>query len=354
MRMLSVNTWLIIINVAVWLVGAFALPLLEREPTWVGAGRVIDTRATPDEIARAKPDTKVRVPIPQTPGYYGHPLMVDVRDAAGRTVVDPRGVPLEKQIGWDRYAPMPRLHAYGHFSTGKAFLEMQLWRFISFQFLHADVTHLLFNMLGLWFVGSIVEEYLGRRRYLAFYTVCGMFGAISYLVLNFVGFLLFTYMSPSLRGEVPALLFDDIYTPLIGASAGVFGVLMAAAYIAPNEIVDVMLILPMRMRTAVYIFLGLAAINLFRGGQNAGGDAAHVGGAIAGAFFIRRTHLLRDFFDILGDSRKGRRPGIPTGESTRVEEILAKVKENGMESLTAGEREVLRRASEAAREMDRR
>jgi hypothetical protein len=146
---------------------------------------------------------------------------------------------------------------------------------------------------------------------------------------------------------LPALLFDDPFMPLIGASAGVFGVLMAAAYIAPRALVDVMFVIPMRLRTAVYIFLGLAALNLLRGGNNAGGDAAHVGGALAGAFLIRRPHLLRDFFDLMGDSRKGKKLGAREME---VDAILRKVHEHGLESLNPSEREMLRRASEAARE----
>ena len=52
--------------------------------------------------------------------------------------------------------------------------------------------------------------------------------------------------------------------------------------------------------------------NLLRNGANAGGDAAHVGGAIAGFFFIRNSHLLRDFFDVFGDSRRAN-PARPPG-----------------------------------------
>jgi membrane associated rhomboid family serine protease len=53
----------------------------------------------------------------------------------------------------------------------------EFWRFISFQFLHANLSHLLFNMIGLYFFGSIVEQYLGSKRYLAFYLLCGVAGA---------------------------------------------------------------------------------------------------------------------------------------------------------------------------------
>jgi membrane associated rhomboid family serine protease len=334
MGMVSVNTWIIIVNCAVFLV---ANVLLGQAAVPVTAGRFSYAYANPDYVRNATPDWSKALPISESPSpFWVYPVYLP----PGQPV--PTGVPLHLSpdktrvvLGGERVWYRPVVEAYGHFSTGKAFLELQVWRFITFQFLHEGPTHLAFNMLGLWFVGGLVEDYLGRRRYLAFYLLCGLFGAIAYLLLNFVGFLVTTFVSPGAR--LPGLLFDDIYTPLIGASAGVFGVLMAAAYIAPRSIVEVMFVIPMRMRTAVYVFLGMAFLNLLTGGRNAGGDAAHVGGALAGAFFIRRTHLFRDFFDVLSDSRKGGRRGA----EAEVDRILDKIAAEGMGSLTPAERRTL-------------
>jgi len=237
-----------------------------------------------------------------------------------------------------------------HFSTARAFFGLEVWRFVGFQFLHANFTHLFFNMLGLFFFGGLVEGYLGRRRYLAFYLLCGVAGALLYLLLNLLGQFL---------PGVPFLLFNDIRTPLIGASAGVFGVLMAAARIAPNAMILVFFLIPMRLATAVYLFIALVVLNLFTGGPNAGGDAAHLGGAIAGWFFIRHPHLLRDFFEGLpflssssaaGQARRSRplrRPNTPSDEE--IDRILAKVATQGLHSLTNQERKILQRATEARR-----
>lgn len=336
MGMVSVNTWIIIVNCAVFLAANLALQSVVRL-TPMGEFRV--NEVTPAQAARAVVDRSVQ--LVDDRGYFFHPYY------DRQTVVRyPNGAVGPLVVGGQRFMYRPLLESLGHFSTGKAFLEFQVWRFITFQFLHADLTHLLFNMLGLWFVGGLVEDYLGRRRYLAYYLACGLFGAAAYLLLNFVGYLLTTFVSPGVAGRVPGLLFDDIYTPLVGASAGVFGVLMAAAYIAPSATVYVLMAIPMKMRTAVYVFLGLATANLVLGGRNAGGDAAHVGGALAGAFLIRRTHLLRDFFDILSDSRKSREP-LP--ESSRIDAILRKVHEHGLDSLTRTEREILRAETAARR-----
>lgn len=352
----SVNTWLIGINVAVFLV---ANVLLGGVLFKTGAGSFTVGGTTQTQSHRGQVDRSISLPYRDAPGMLYHPKLdpqTPATDASGRIVVGLDGRPQTAEIGGERFWYRPVIESFGHFSTGKAFLELQVWRFITFQFLHADVYHLLFNMLGLWFVGGLVEEYLGRRRYLAFYLACGLFGAIAYLALNLFGFVLIQYVNPGLKGLVPALLFDDIFTPLVGASAGVFGVLMAAARIAPDSIVDVLLIIPMKLRTAVYIFLGLAALNLLRSGPNAGGDAAHVGGAVAGAIFIRRMHLLRDFFDVFSDSRRAARRGRAESVVTAggppisaVDKVLDKIRANGLESLTDAEREVLKQESAAAR-----
>jgi membrane associated rhomboid family serine protease len=262
---------------------------------------------------------------------------------------------------------------YGHFSTHHVIWHagggLEFWRFLTFQFLHANLMHIFFNMLGLYMFGSMVEQHLGSRRYLAFYLTCGVFGGLMYFVLNVTGTVL---LSMGVK-QLPVLLFTDVRTPLIGASAGVFGVIMACAYIAPNVVVQLIFPpIPMRLKIMAYAYVGLAAVNLFFGGNNAGGDAAHIGGAIAGFFFIRHAHLLRDFFDVFSNSRKGTkgrsrvsridpartpppRPQAPARPSDKeVDRILAKVRAEGLQSLSAQEKETLRQATDSSRGAGRR
>lgn len=255
------------------------------------------------------------------------------------------------------------LFRFGFFSTDRTINRLEFWRVLTFQFLHAGFLHLFFNMLGLFIFGPLVESHLGSKRYAAFYLVCGIFGGLTYLLLNGLGALA---RQMGFDG-IPVLIYNSIQTPLVGASAGVFGVIMACAYIAPNTVIQLLIPpVPMRMKVFAYVYVGIAAANLFFGGHNAGGDAAHIGGAVAGYFFIRNVHLLRDFFDVLGDSRKvDRKPragpapapprvspparprrAVPDAE---VDRILQKVAENGLASLTSSERETLRRATEDQR-----
>ena len=76
------------------------------------------------------------------------------------------------------------LWSWGHFSIVAAAVEQfQLWRFLSFQFLHANGHHLLVNMLGLFFFGHFAERWWGSRKFLFFYLATGVAGALFYVVL---------------------------------------------------------------------------------------------------------------------------------------------------------------------------
>src|SRR3954447_22823344 len=154
------------------------------------------------------------------------------------------------------------LEYWGHFSKVLALDNFEIWRFITFQFLHANADHLIFNMIALFFFGPLVEAYLTPRMFLPFYLLCGIGGAMMYLLLLLMGWRI-----------------GAAWVPLVGASAGIFGVLIAAARIAPDSIALVMGVFPMRLRTLSYLFIAYAIFTVLFRGNNAGGEAAHLGGA---------------------------------------------------------------------------
>ncbi|MEO1007386.1 MAG: rhomboid family intramembrane serine protease [Planctomycetota bacterium] len=259
------------------------------------------------------------------------------------------------------FAPM---FVYGYFSTERVFLPfLEFWRFVTFQFLHGGIYHLAFNMIGLFMLGRLVEDQLGAKKYLAFYLVCGIAGALFYLLLNLLGSVL--------NIQLPGLLFNDPSTPLVGASAGVFGVVMACAYIAPNARIQLLFPpIPMKMSTFAYGYVAITVALLVFGASNAGGNAAHLGGAAAGWYFIRNSHHLIDFFDVLGDSRKpkgaaktrgGRRrrgggnlrlagsDAVDAPSDAEVDRILKKISDRGAGSLSDAERDALSRATRSQR-----
>lgn len=351
-RVRSFNTWLIIVNVAVFVIDAILAATGVLVPVNLGAdyrdgvtqAQIADGRAI--TISAAKPTRGMTAnPIIDTRGRSlpAAPQQIRFLNANGVDLVMVDGE-LYPIIGQQKIWRMAPVEAFLHFSTYH-FFRLEVWRLIGFQFVHANITHLLFNMIGLYFFGSLVEGYLGPKRYLAFYLICGIFGAVAYLTLNLLGNLL--------PYHIPGLLFHALETPLVGASAGVFGVLMAAAFVAPTASVYLFFVLPMRLATMAYLLTLFAAWVVITGGQNAGGQAAHLGGAAAGYYFIRHTHLLRDFFEVLGPSRKGdgarpRRPFGPRPPSPdEVDRILDKVHAHGLHTLTETERRALRQSTES-------
>lgn len=320
---LSVIAWLIIINVGVFMVD-MALPVVDLQDYTKTFTSVSDADLDRAEFDAAVPDRK------RVPGEMWTQTKVD---RASRTVVV------------EQYRTWHLLNGYGHFSLLKGFLGLEVWRVVTYQFLHANITHLFFNMFGLFIFGGMVEQYLGRKKFLSFYLICGISGGLLYLII--VGLVELGLKLPG------TLAHTTMATPLIGASAGVFGVIVACARLQPNA--RVMLLfppIPMKLKWMAYGYVGIAAFNLISGGNNAGGDAAHLGGAIAGFYFIRNIHLLRDFLDFgIGSGPKGAhpRPGRPGRGRDRlqkqVDQVLDKLSREGLHSLTAKEKKILERSS---------
>ena len=241
-----------------------------------------------------------------------------------------------------------RFWAFGAFTVQEGFLGFQVWRFLTFQFLHAHFGHLLFNSIAIYFFGVFVEHQLRSRAFLVFYLLCGVMGALGASLLG--------------------LFQGDFQWYLIGASAGVFGILVVAALIAPD--MQVRLLIPpvtLTMRQLAIILLVIGVLTIVLGGRNAGGEAGHLGGALAG-FLLWKIPVLRGLLGHLGRSGQGgpkkgpafqiriakrgkvyqkklRPQSTITGlESSEVDRILDKINEHGLQSLTGEERELLARA----------
>jgi membrane associated rhomboid family serine protease len=331
-RFWSVTIWIIVLNVVVFAFSYDRSPLVigPKTPTYMGEVRE-------QGVTEAQWDRGQAQGLTLTSRGYAH------------VIVDPVS---GEQIGLRFSMPMPFLQSWGHFSAGRLLRGQwdwipEVWRLITFQFLHASPMHLILNMFGLYIFGPLVEQDLGRKRFLVFYLLCGAAGGALYLLLVALGKI--ALMAGI--GHVPGLLLEDWYTPLIGASAGVFGVLMACAAIAPHQIVYLIFPpIPMRMRTFAWGFFAIALISLFIGTSNAGGQAAHIGGALAGWFLIRRRYWLRDILRLLHLEEGPLRAGAHRrGGDDRVDRILDKARQHGVDSLSPREKRTLHRASEGMR-----
>mgnify|MGYP000435680541 CR=1 FL=1 len=142
------------------------------------------------------------------------------------------------------------------------------WQLITYGFLHASILHLFLNMFVLWMFGRVIEKTWSQWRFIFFYAVCIIGGGLTQLVSLY-------FFSP---GEIE---------PTIGASAGVFGVLLAFGVMFPN--VWVMLALPPIPMKAKWFVLVIGALELFYGvtGTESGiAHFAHLGGIAFGGVIL--------------------------------------------------------------------
>lgn len=142
------------------------------------------------------------------------------------------------------------------------------WQLLSYSFLHGSGTHLFFNMLALYMFGSDVERVFGTRRFVTFYFACVVTAAIAQLLVA------------TLSGAPPY--------PTVGASGGVFGLLMAFAMYFPRR--TVMLIFPPIPMPAWLFVLLYGGVELYLGvtGTQAGvAHFAHLGGMLGGYLVLK-------------------------------------------------------------------
>ena len=154
--------------------------------------------------------------------------------------------------------------ATGDLGVGASFLP---WQIVTYAFLHGGLVHLAFNMFALYMFGGALERVFGGRRYLIYYAVCVVSAAVTQLAV--------------------AAFTGGLY-PTVGASGGVFGLLLAYAIYFPNN--RVMLIFPpIPMPARLFVIL-YAALELFLGVTSSQAGVAHFAhlGGLAGGWLMLR------------------------------------------------------------------
>jgi membrane associated rhomboid family serine protease len=174
------------------------------------------------------------------------------------------------------FGPIETAFALWPLQAGDGFAPFHVWQLVSYAFLHDPdgVSHILFNMFGLWMFGTQVEDCIGPARLLACYFASIVTAAVAQLVV------------PALMGAEPG--------PTIGASGGVFGLLLAYAMLFPRRKV-VPLIPPIPMPAwlfaAIYALLELGLG--VTGRQASVAHFAHLGGMVGSAIVIMQWRLRR-------------------------------------------------------------
>jgi membrane associated rhomboid family serine protease len=158
--------------------------------------------------------------------------------------------------------------------------RLHVWQLVTYMFIHAGPSHLLFNMLALWMFGTELERRWGTKFFTKFYFVSGIGAGLFQVVL----------------GLLPFGFAAQFYYPLVvGASGAIYGVLAAYALYFPTRPILLFMLFPVPARYAVMIFGGLSLMFAMGGG---GGVAhtAHLGGLVVGYLYLtkNRVHLLSE------------------------------------------------------------
>jgi len=206
---------------------------------------------------------------------------------------------------------------------------LPVWQLVSWGFLHSvdDPFHILRNMLFLYFLGTMLEEIVGGRRFFVAY----------------VGALLFSGLVTLVTGLVSGTPW-----PTIGASGAVLAVVVATAVLRPDTRV-IFILFPITLKTLALVYVGLdlfSALASLRGDVVSNvSNVAHLSGAAFGFVLVKKGWIWRDPVEALQARRAERDAEREAADTERLDEVLEKINRDGIHSLSSAERAFLKRVS---------
>lgn len=233
------------------------------------------------------------------------------------------------------------------------------WTLVTYFFSHYGVFHILFNMLFLYWFGKIIKEFLGGGKVVSLYVLGGLIGGLFYILIY---------------NTIPFFADRVSTSVMLGASAGVYAVVVGAATFMPNYTILLLFIGPVKIKyiALFYVFLSIVQST----GPNAGGELAHLGGALLGFFYMKQlqqgkdwgkaVHWVMTFFKsfftrqpkVKVTYRKDEKAKSKTKTTSRtstttkhsasqeeIDAILDKISQSGYESLSKEEKQKLFNAS---------
>ncbi|TXH24949.1 MAG: rhomboid family intramembrane serine protease [Cyclobacteriaceae bacterium] len=228
------------------------------------------------------------------------------------------------------------------------------WTLITYMFAHSryDIFHILFNMLALYWFGKLFVEYLGSDKLIAVYVLGGLAGGLLYLLMF---------------NTIPFFAERSGFDGMVGASAALFAVMVATATLLSDYTFFLMFFGPIKIKYIALFFVVASYLGTTQ--TNAGGNIAHLGGALIGFIYTKQlkvgvnwggwiTITLDWFKDLFKpkrnvkvtyrkeEKRSGSKPSGPSKASqAEIDAILDKISDRGYESLTKEEKEKLFNAS---------
>ncbi|HOU85090.1 MAG TPA: rhomboid family intramembrane serine protease [Spirochaetota bacterium] len=202
------------------------------------------------------------------------------------------------------------------------------WQFLTYGFLHGSPLHLLLNMFALWIFAGELENFWGTRRFIFYYLMTTVGAGIFIHLMNF--------FSPHI----------DPFTPTIGASGAIFGILLAFGVTWPNREVLLYFIIPIKMKYFVLIFGLIEFFGTIQSFSITAGNISHIGhlgGIITGIAIIAafRFRFPKDFFNKRKSKQKLKIITSQNKAKETIDRLLDKIAREGMSSLTSDERKEL-------------
>jgi membrane associated rhomboid family serine protease len=231
------------------------------------------------------------------------------------------------------------------------------WTIITYAFAHSltDIFHILFNMLIFYWFGRLFIEYLGNDKLIALYVLGAITGGVVYLMVY---------------NGIPYFMERSGFIGMVGASAAVYAIVTGAAVLLPNHTFYLLFLGPVRIKYIAGFYIILSFLGSV--GSNAGGNIAHLGGALIGFIYIKQLQVgvnwggwitsTIDWFKGLFQPRpkvkvtyRKNEPKVTTKTQAKrggskasqdeIDAILDKISERGYESLSSDEKEKLFNAS---------
>ncbi|HVO33714.1 MAG TPA: rhomboid family intramembrane serine protease [Elusimicrobiota bacterium] len=205
------------------------------------------------------------------------------------------------------------------------------WQIVTYMFLHGGLFHWLFNMFILWMFGRELETRWGTTEFVRFYFICGIGAALSVLAVS-----------------------PHSFSPTIGSSGAVFGLLIAFAMVFPNAVMYLYFVIPVKAWQAAALFAVIEFFAALEGGGNGLGRFAHLGGMLTGYLYLRYSWELSRRFSLPWRSWQNfskrrtseKKSAVELQEVTddlvmEVDRILDKVLRQGVDSLTPAEKRMM-------------
>jgi len=225
----------------------------------------------------------------------------------------------------------------------KVLQDLAIYQVFTYMFLHGGFFHILLNMFILWMFGPEIELNWGTRQFFKYYFLTGVAGGIFTVAFQ-----------------------PNFPYPTIGASAAIYGLLVAYAMLFPNRMIYLYFLIPVRVKYAVIFFFVLEVVAVMGTATDGIGHWAHLGGAVVGYLYLKMDWRLRNIvqkltpwyywkrFKYKRNSHKLEKNREKTEEiMKRVDRILDKINEVGFEHISEEDRQFLDSASEILSRKDK-